>query len=67
MAGTFVEQVTFKIWPLIVHEIVQQKDGTLAVKPLDTVERAFTNHKRQNFWPILADWDIKNAEHLFFL
>ncbi|MDU5947713.1 MAG: glycoside hydrolase, partial [Paenibacillus macerans] len=41
---------------LIVHEIVQRPDGTLAVKVPDTVDAAFKNPLPANFQGITGDW-----------
>ncbi|WP_332696012.1 glycoside hydrolase family 32 protein [Halalkalibacter lacteus] len=50
---------------LIVHEILQRADGTLAVKVPDTVDQAFAIEKKLNFASVLGEWDIKNSERIY--
>ena len=44
---------------LVVHQIVQQKDGTLTVQMPRTVRSAFENQQPMNPIPVLGKWQIK--------
>lgn len=45
---------------LVVHEIFQRKDGTLAVRVPETVDEVFSQRLPQSFTPKLGCWEIQN-------
>jgi beta-fructofuranosidase len=47
---------------LVTHEIVQQVDGTLGVRPPETVLSAFTKDSLLSPRPILGDWSISQDQ-----
>ena len=44
---------------LVVHEVVQNSDGTLSVKMPDTINEAFKDKLPASFIPMIGKWDIQ--------
>ena len=43
---------------MIVHQLVQQEDGTLGVSPPEAVDHAFSTVQPPEFLPLTGDWQI---------
>jgi len=46
---------------LVIHEIIQEKDGTLLVKVPRSIDSHFKKKVVQDFKPVLGRWDIKKG------
>lgn len=46
---------------LIVHQLVQQPDGTLTVKVPDPIDNKFNNKVPQSFIPVIGQWSIEDS------
>lgn len=45
---------------LVVHQLVQQADGTLYVKVPDTIDKKFSKQIVQSFVPVIGQWSIND-------